>query len=866
MAAHSATPPESVSAQLGRILSSQSFAKAPILSRLLRHLVESQLQGRPDRLKEYSLGVDVFGRGESFDPRIDTIVRVQARRLRSKLGDYYGSEGRADPIVIEVPKGCYLAAWRASDNGARSNGEPAFRQSALPSQLPLPRTPLVGREKELVAVQQLLRSENARLTSLTGAGGSGKTRLALAVAAEMAGEFSGGVYFVSLASIADPGMVAPAIAKVMGVRQTEGKPVVQALQEHLRLSPPALGLLVVDNFEHLLVAAPVLAEILEGTDALKVLVTSRAVLHLYGEHEYPVLPFPVAGLKQALSVDELARNPAVTLFAQRAAAVDPGFQLNRDNAWTVADICTRLDGLPLAIELAAARAKMLTPPAILARLASSLDLLTSGPLDVPIRQQTLRRTIDWSHSLLTAAEQTLFRRLSVFSGGCTIESATAVCNAQCDLEVDPLAGLSSLVNKSLLQPRKSGGESRFVMLETIREYGLERLVAAGEESAVRRAHAAYCLVVAEEGVTNASDASTAVWLTLCDAEHDNFRAALGWVLKTNYGEWALRFGLALFGFWERREHLVEGSEFLDAILNLPSTASPTLSRAKVLTCATALASIRGDSESSNRIHAAGLAIYSQLGNQEGVATQLTCLGTKKHALGDFAAARSDLEQCVGVCRELGDAASIAAALSNLASTVSAMGDHAQARSLLEEVLEIFRDKQDLSGVGWAFNHLGDVARARKDPLEARHFYLEGIEAFQEAGDQWGMARSLADLADLASRQEDFETAVSCFGTALRLFVDLDHKRGIAIVLEGFACLAIRQGAHERAVKLAGAATGLRHSVGARARPIDQDQVDAILRPAWLKQDPAAAKAIWLEGRNMPIEQAVEYALSGTTRN
>ncbi len=547
-------PPESVRAQVAKILRSPVFSNALMLSRLLGYLVERYLEGSADRLKEYSLGVEVFNRGEAFDPRTDTIVRVQARTLRRKLEEYYGAEGRADPIVIEVPKGHYVVTLRSApshphdltqhlvENFETYRGPiDALRQmvGAQPHALPAPLTPLIARERELAAVKQLVLREGVRLVTLTGAGGSGKTRVGLQVAMDLIDEFPGGLYFLALAPITDPGIVASAIAQVLEVRHTGDKPLAAALQDHVRLLVHTPALLFLDNFEHLLAAAPLVVGLLEACAWLKVLVTSRAPLHVYGEHEYLVLPLPLPELQQRGSLEVLSKNPAVTLFVQRAAAVRSDFTLTEENSHGVAEICCRLDGLPLAIELAAARIKMLPPVAMLARLQSRLELLTCGTTDLPARQQTLRRTIDWSHDLLNTAEQKLFRRVSVFAGGCSLEAVEAVCNTRHDLEIDVLEGMASLVDKNLMQQvEQKNVEVRFTMLETIREYGLDRLAASGEKEVTQRAHAAYCMVLAEEGNPSLTTAEKTNWLALCDTEHDNLRAALEWLIASENYEWA----------------------------------------------------------------------------------------------------------------------------------------------------------------------------------------------------------------------------------------------------------------------------------------------------------------------------------------
>jgi predicted ATPase len=853
---------EAVREQLARILRSNALANAPSLSRFLSFIVEHSLRENAAPLKEYLLGVDVFGRADSFDPATDTIVRVQARRLRSKLAEYYKSEGRDDPIVIELPKGRYLAEFRPVPV-AEHRTLPYLVHEAAPVRppLPIPYTPLLGREKELAAVKEMLLSSHVRLLTLTGAGGSGKTRLALQVAAEIRDEFPGGVYFAALAAITDPAMVASSIAQILRVRYTGGRPLDVVLKEFVSLSVYAPALLFLDNFEHLLAAGPLLVALLESCPTLKVFVTSRAVLHVSGEYEYAVPPLPVPDPKRLPPMAELLRNPAVALFAQRAAAVNPEFAVREDNAQTVVEVCARLDGLPLAIELAAARVKILSMAAMLERLHSSLGFLTGGPRDWPVRQQTLRSTIDWSYSLLNAAERKLFRRLAVFAGGCSLESAEAVCNTRQDLEAGLLEVISSVVDKSLLQRLEPEGDDvRFVMLETLREYGLERLEEAGEVDSTSRAHAAYCIVLAEETAASASEADRQRCLTQCDLEQDNLRAALDSLIEAGTAEWALRLSTALYAYWERREHLAEGRARLEAVLKLPGAAPRTKQRARALLYTGNLANQQGDFAAAVRIHKEGLAICSELGDRKAATAHLIGIGGSIQLLGDLAGARPWLEQYVEAAKETGSRAETAAGLSNLGVLVAEQGDYALARSQFEEALSIFRELGDTSGIGWSLNHLGDVARLQGQFAGARELYQQGMEAFLSSGDRWGQGRSFVDLGCLASDERDYGAAYSLFANAVEIFAGLGFKRGIAKVLEELACLAVREGDLQRALRLGGAAEGLRLRVGVPLRPNERARFDGVLDPAWKGIDPAAAQAVWLAARRMPLDESIRYAI------
>ena len=732
---------------------------------------------------------------------------------------------------------------------------------ARPTNLPVQRTGFVGREKEVAAANELLLRQDVRLVTVTGPGGIGKTRLAVQVASGLVEHFPGGTHFVALSSISDPGLIASVIVQTLGIREAGGQSPFEILKENLQDSRRAPMLLLLDNFEHLIQAAPTMAELLATGPNLKIMVTSRAALHVYGEHEFPVPPLALPDSRSMPPV-ELLQYPAVALFVQRAVAVKPDFEVNRENASAVTEICSRLDGLPLAIELAAARVKVLSPSSMRTRLAARLQLLTGGARDLPRRQQTLRAAMDWSYDLLSAAEQKLFRRLSVFVGGCNLEGVEAVCDTKRDLDLDLLDGMASMVDKSLVQQIEQGkGESRFVMLETIREYALEKLEASGEEALTKRAHAAYCLVLAEEEVTEQSGAEGAEWLERFASEHDNFRAGLEWLTETGDAEWGLRLGAALFRFWEMREYLTEGRDRLGKLLKLAGAAAPTKARARALFAAGVLAGEQGHYDSADALMRENLDIARQLRDTQGVAVSLNALAVNARDRGDLAVARSLFEESLVMWRELDDSKAVARSLSNLANVVKLEGDYARSRSLYAECLSIFKGLGDRTGVAWSMNYQGDVARDQGDSADARALYEQGLAIFRELGDRWGTAGTLADLGSLAREQGNYPTACSLYRESIRIFQELDHKRGIARLLECFACSAAVQLEAERSLRLAGAAAALHQMIGAPLTPAEQAKLEAGLHPARQALTNTACEAAWLEGWALPAEKAIEEVLA-----
>ena len=735
------------------------------------------------------------------------------------------------------------------------------RLDPRPSNLPVPNTELIGRDQEIAAAKALLLRKDVRLVTIAGPGGIGKSRLALEVVSELASaEHSFEVYFVPLAAVSDPGLIASVIAQTLGVRETGGQSTLDALKEYLQHVSSSPLLLMLDNFEHLVGAAPMLADLLALAPSLKLLVTSRAALHVYHEHEFPVPPLALPDTRSLPSPEALAQYSAIRLFVQRAAAVRPDFRLNSDNAASVAAICTRLDGLPLAIELAAARVKLLSPSAIHTRLASRFQLLTGGARDLPARQQTLRQTIDWSYDLLNADEQKLFRRLSVFPGGCTLEAVESVCDAKQDLGLDVLDGMASMVDKSLArQIEQADGEPRFVMLETIREYGLAKLADSGEEPLIRRAHAAYCLVLGEEGASEDSAENTNNWLDRFEIEHDNFRAALDWLIETGNSEWGLRLGGALFRFWETREYLSEGRERLEKLLKLPAGAAPSKPRMRALFAAGVLAGQQGDYLDAEALFEESLQTARELGDKQGTVVALNALAINARDRGELAESQALFDETLVLWRELRDPLAVARALSNLGSVVKSRCDYQHARALYRESRAIFEELNDRLGTAWALNHEGDVAREQGDREAAQSLYQASLETFRKLGDRWGIAGSLADLGHLARERGDFHAADSLYRESIAMFQQMDHKRGVARLLEAFACLAAAQSGPERALRLAGAAAALRKRLSAPLSPTEQIKLETSLASARRGLHTTGGTA-WLEGWVMPVEKAIEDAL------
>ncbi len=704
-------------------------------------------------------------------------------------------------------------------DGMPADFPPLKTLDATPNNLPTQLSSFLGRERELAEVVELLAG--TRLLTLTGPGGTGKTRLSLQVGARIADRYPDGVFFVSLSLLRDPDLVPATIAQELGLADRGGLSPMDALTEHVRRRRM---LLILDNFEQVTDAAPRVSELLGAAPGLAVLSTSRSALGVYGEREYPVPPLAVPDLGGPASPESLGQYEAVALFIERAVAVKPSFTVTNENAPAVAEISARLDGLPLAIELAAARINVLTPQAMLTRLGHRLNLLSGGGRDRPERQQTLRGAIDWSYDLLDEGERALFRRLSVFSGGARLDAIESVCSGE-DPGIDLLEGLTSLINKSLVrQVADPDGEPRFVMLGTIREYALERLEESGRAEELRRSHARHFTDLAVQAAPALLGDDKRRWLDWLEADRDNLRAAADWAIDTADAELALRLTAAMWRFAQMRGYLVEGAERTRRALGLPSDGVDATLRANAL----------------------------------------EALGGLYWWMGDFERCTEAYRACLELREQIGDRAALAEAWYNLSFPVGFSIELDRTKNMqdayraIEEAKRLYAELGDRAGEAkaeWAYLTIG----WRDEDFETARQHGELAEAiFRELGDRFMLGWADYDLGLIDVREDRLAVARRRLGEALQIFADARDVSGYVLVLDAFAALALKLGDEERAARISGAVAELEHTSGTGLNP--SNRILAGYDPVYLRDKPETAGA-WVEGGRLGTEEAIAYALA-----
>jgi predicted ATPase/class 3 adenylate cyclase/Tfp pilus assembly protein PilF len=733
---------------------------------------------------------------------------------------------------------------------------------AVPNNLPVQLTSFIGREREMKEVKELLKQ--TRLLTLTGSGGCGKTRLALQMAADLLEEYPDGVWLVELAVLTDPALVPTTVANILDIHEESGQPILATLTETLK---SRVLLLIWDNCEHVVAACAQLAEtLLRACPNVRILATSREALGIAGETAWRVpslsLPDPhELSITETELVSRITQYEAVRLFIERAEAASSDVQVTPQNVSAIVHICRRLDGIPLAIELAAARVKVLSVEQIADRLDDRFRLLTGGSRTALPRQQTLRAMMDWSYELLNNQERTLFRRLSAFAGGFTLAAVEAVCADEAIQSSEVLDLLTNLVSKSLVVFKERVEEARYRLLETVRQYSRDKLLETGEAVRIRERHRDWFLAFAERAEGELQGPEQALWLERLETEHDNLRAALEWSSSTP--EIGLRLAGGLWFFWYLRGYVSEGREWLKQFLTKTAQA-PTPLRAKALYGASILARAQDDYAQATALLEESLAFYRALKDKHGVASVLGNLGVIAFARGEYGRAAKLREESLEHFRELGDTVGIASALSELGHFALYEDDIARAERLLEESLALSRAAQDDQGIALALRRLGAVLFRRGDRARAKALLQESLELYQELGVVPGLASVLNSLGMVALSEGNYQRARELLRESLLRYRDVGDKWHIALCVDRLARVAGAQGDWERAAQLLGAEEALRETIGAPLPPSEREGHDQTLKRAHEQLGEESFAAAWADGYAMKLDQAITYALESSS--